>query len=137
MSTGSAFSRPGLLCAALLLVAVAIVSTACHGSRGFPANGKIRLRVINESRDLVTDITITHGESFYVASLAPGSRTSTMMSIDEDEDITISYFHPQVGAERQTYALRAREQDAGYIEVRFDREGQLDVRSRYQLTESH
>ncbi len=119
--------------AGLLLV----VSTGCFGSRGFPSVGNLRVRVINEGTDPATDITITHGsQSLYVAELGPGRRTASMMPIDQDADIVVSYFHPNVGTERETYSFRARERDAGYVEIRFDRAGFLDVRSRFRLTET-
>ena len=136
MRFGSLLQRGGLgLCLVVVMISL-LASTGCFGSRGFPGTGQLRVRMINEGTDPVTDITVIHGEGFITNSqLSPGSRTTSSMRIQQDEDVVISYFHPRIGSARETFDLRAREKDRGYLEIRFDRLGYLDVRTRYELKE--
>ena len=137
MKSKSVILRGRAVLPLLLMVAVIVTTVGCWGSRGFPSNGQMRVRVINESYEDVTDITVTHGdESLFLTILSPGRRqTQLWRRTDQDQMIVISYFHPKVGSERQEFGFRARDQEAGYCEIRFDREGRLDVRTRFRVTE--
>jgi hypothetical protein len=136
MKQQSVFAAGRILMPFLLILAVTATTAGCWGSRGFPGNGQLRVRIINEGYENVTDITVTHGEeNLYASVLEPGRRmTQVWRRVDQDEKIIVSYFHPKVGSERKEYMFRARDQDAGYTEIRFDREGALDMRTRFRVT---
>ncbi len=137
MTLQGAIQRSRCILPLLLMIAVMATTAGCWGSKGFPGNGQLRLRIINESYEDVSDITITHGnETFFLTILQPARRQTVLWrQIDQDESISIAYFHPKVGSERREYSFRARDQEAGYCEIRFDRDGRLDVRTRFRVTE--
>lgn len=121
--------------ALLLLMCTMLVSiNGCLFKSDPYSYGRVKLRVYNDGDDPITNVTVGHGDGTDMwPSIEPGDRKTTQFLLVAEKPLTLQYEHPTPGVVTREYKFHARREDAGIIDVRVDRLGVVDVRTRAKL----
>lgn len=118
----------------LMLCTVMIAVSGCLIKPSPYSYGKMKVRIYNDGDDMVTNVRVAHGDAFDMfTEVAPGNRRSTSFPLVADTPFTVEYSHPTTGVVTRVYNFHARREDAGIVDLRINRLGVIEARTRAKL----
>ena len=117
---------------AMAMVTVTVLSGAAACAKyDAPPDGNIEVILLNDGFTPVENIVVTHGpEQFEVGYLQRGEQAETMMSFDPVNPLQVRYMANGQQHE-DSYVLRALREHSGVVQLRFDREGDVNPVERF------
>lgn len=116
------------------LFAVLMTISGCFLMSKEYSYGKMKVRFYNDGDDVISNVRVTHDTAFEIfPTVEPGKKASTVFPLVADKTFTVEYTHPTTGVVTREYLFHARREDAGVIDIRVNRLGVVEVRTRAKL----
>lgn len=118
----------------LMLCTLMIAVSGCLIKPSPYTFGKLKVRVYNDGDDMVSNVRVAHGDAFeIITEVSPGTRRTTSFVLVADTPFSVEYSHPTTGVVTREYNFHARRDDAGIVDLRINRLGVIEARTRAKL----